>query len=126
MINILQCIISGLRILNKQLVSMGVEMKEHTVTRFQDTFKQMWVNNGNGLSKIYAGTAALSQGGSKLRDGVRSAARTIQNNLLDKDKQGAFDLLVHGTGRFTDFSDRSRLLLPVEYWTGRGFNSATT
>jgi len=107
----------GLRILTKQLVSMGVEMKEHTVTRFQDTFRQMWVNNGNGLSKIYAGTAALSQGGSKLRDGVRSAARTIQNNLLDKDKQGAFDLLVHGTGRFTDFSDRSRLLLPAEYWT---------
>merc|ERR1719312_2029079 len=107
----------GLRILNRQLSSMGVELKEHTVVRFQDTFKQMWVNNGNGLSKIYAGTAALSQGGSKLRDGVRSAARTIQNNLLDKDKQGAFDLLVHGTGRCTDFSDRSRLLLPAEYWT---------
>ena len=101
-------------------------MKEHTVTRFQDTFRQMWVNNGNGLSKINAGTAALCQGGSKLRDGVRSAARTIQNNLLDKDKQRAFDLLVHGPGRFTDFSDRSRLLLPVEYWTGRVFNYATT
>ena len=27
--------------------------------RFQDGFKQMWINNGNTLSKLYAGTAAL-------------------------------------------------------------------
>ncbi len=49
-------------------------------------------------SKIYAGTGALNQGGSKILDGARSAARTIQNNLLDKDKQEAFDLLLCGTG----------------------------
>jgi hypothetical protein len=54
-------------------------------------------------------------GGSKLLDGARSAARTIQNNLLDKDKQEAFDLLIHGTGRNTDFQDRARLLLPQKY-----------
>ena len=48
-------------------------------------------------------------------DGARSAARTIQNNLLDKDKQEAFDLLIHGTGRNTDFADRARLLLPPKY-----------
>ena len=30
-----------------------------TVCRFQDGFKQMWINNGNTLSKLYAGTAAL-------------------------------------------------------------------
>ena len=27
--------------------------------RFEDGFKQMWVANGNSLSKIYAGTGAL-------------------------------------------------------------------
>ena len=31
----------------------------YTVCRFQDGFKQMWINNGNTLSKLYAGTAAL-------------------------------------------------------------------
>jgi len=46
----------------------------------------MWINNGNEVSKIYAGTGAI-QGGSKLMDGARSAARTIQNNLLDNSKQ---------------------------------------
>ena len=111
-------ICAGLKIMSRQLASMELDLKDSIVSRFVDSFKQMWVSNGNALSQIYAGTAALSQGGSKLIDGARSAARTIQNNLLDKDKQGAFDLLVHGTERFTDFSDRSRLLLPVEYWTG--------
>ena len=34
--------------------------------RFQDGFKQMWINNGNTLSKLYAGTAALCSVGIKL------------------------------------------------------------
>ena len=88
-------IVAGLKIMSRQLASMELDQKDSIVSRFVDSFKQMWVSNGNALSKIYAGTAALSQGGSKLLDGARSAARTIQNNLLDKDKQGAFDLLVH-------------------------------
>ena len=97
---------------------MKLNEKENIVARFEDGFKQMWVNNGNALSKLYAGTGALSQGGSKLMDGARSAARTIQNNLLDKDKQSAYDLLLHGTVRKTDLADRARLLLPMEYWNG--------
>jgi len=107
----------GLKTLTNQLASMQLDEKDSTVTRFEDSFKQMWVSNGNALSKIYAGTGALSQGGSKLLDGARSAARTIQNNLLDKNKQEAFDLIVHGLGKSTDFQDRARLLMPVEYWT---------
>jgi hypothetical protein len=35
------------------------------VSRFEELFRQMWINNGNELSKMYAGTAAL-QGGSKV------------------------------------------------------------
>jgi len=106
----------GLKVLASQLASMKLDEKENIVSRFQDGFKQMWVNNGNALSKLYAGTGALSQGGSKLMDGARSAARTIQNNLLDKDKQSAYDLLLHGTVRNTDILDRARLLLPTQYW----------
>ena len=45
--------------------------------RFEEMFKQMWQNNGNELSKMYAGTGALGAS-SKLIDGARSAARTIQ------------------------------------------------
>ena len=94
------------------------ELKESTAGRLSDMFSQMWLSNGNSLSKIYAGTGALSQGGSKLLDGARSAARTIQNNLLDKHKQEAFDLILLGAGRQTDFRDRARLLLPRELYHG--------
>ena len=48
----------------KQLVSLELDQKDSIVSRFEESFKQMWVSNGNALSKIYAGTAALSQGGS--------------------------------------------------------------
>ena len=61
---------------------------------------------------------SLLQGGSKLMDGARSAARTIQNNLLDKDKQEAYDLLLLGTGWHSDLADRTRLFLPINYWNG--------
>lgn len=106
----------GLKMLSLQLRLIGLDDKENIVSRFEDAFKNMWVSNGNALSKIYAGTGALNQGGSKLLDGARSAARTIQNNLLDKDKQEAFDLLLCGTGRNTDFADRAKLLLPQKYF----------
>jgi phosphatidylinositol-bisphosphatase len=36
------------------------------VSRFEEVFRQMWINNGNEVSKIYAGTGAI-QGGSKVR-----------------------------------------------------------
>ena len=106
------------RMLDTQLASLGIDVKESTAGRLRDMFAQMWLSNGNSLSKIYAGTGALSQGGSKLLDGARSAARTIQNNLLDKHKQEAFDLILLGAGRQTDFRDRARLLLPRELFHG--------
>ena len=56
-------------------------------------------------------------------DGARSAARTIQNNLLDKDKQEAYDLLLLGTGWHSDLADRTRLFLPINYWNGEQFKA---
>ena len=125
----------GLKMLPLMLARMKLDEKENIVSRFEDGFKQMWVNNGNALSKLYAGTGALSQvrqqggcqaednisnlqGGSKLLDGARSVSRTIQNNLLDKDKQEAYDLLLLGTGWHSDLADRTRLYLPINYWNG--------
>ena len=40
--------------------------------RFQDGFKQMWINNGNTLSKLYAGTAALCSVRKKLPYGIQA------------------------------------------------------
>ena len=53
-------------------------------------------------------------------DGARSVSRTIQNNLLDKDKQEAYDMLLLGTGWQSDLADRTRLYLPINYWNGEG------
>ena len=129
----------GLKMLPLMLARMKLDEKENIVSRFEDGFRQMWINNGNALSKLYAGTGALSQvrhsgcdnvynvynpqGGSKLLDGARSVSRTIQNNLLDKDKQEAYDLLLLGTGWHSDLADRTRLYLPINYWNGECWRS---
>lgn len=101
----------ALEILSKQLSLLKLFEKQQMVSRFEEVFRQMWINNGNEVSKIYAGTGAI-QGSSKLMDGARSAARTIQNNLLDSSKQEAIDILLLGSTLSTELSDRARLLLP--------------
>ncbi|XP_063363236.1 synaptojanin-1 [Cydia amplana] len=102
----------GLEMLNIQLMLLQCVDKKQNVNRFEEVFKQMWVNNGNEISKIYAGTGAI-QGGSKLIDGARSAARTIQNNLLDNSKQEAIDILLLGSTLNSELADRTRILLPA-------------
>nr|CAH7720709.1 unnamed protein product [Callosobruchus chinensis] len=101
----------GLEILSGQLQAMQLVDKKQVLSRFEEVFRQMWVNNGNEISKIYAGTGAI-QGGSKLMDGARSAARTIQNNLLDNLKQEAIDVLLVGSTLSSELADRARTLLP--------------
>ena len=49
----------------------------------------------------------------KLIDGARSAARTIQNNLLDSSKQEAIDILLVGSTLNSELADRARILLPI-------------
>lgn len=103
----------GLEILNEQISQMTAlsDKKQQISSRFEEVFRQMWINNGNEVSKIYAGTGAI-QGGSKLMDGARSAARTIQNNLLDNSKQEAIDVLLVGSTLSSELADRARILLP--------------
>lgn len=48
----------------------------------------------------------------QLMDGARSAARTIQNNLLDNNKQEAIDILLLGSTLNSELADRARILLP--------------
>lgn len=101
----------GLEILGKQLHLLRLMEKQQMVSRFEEVFRQLWINNGNEISKIYAGTGAI-QGSSKLMDGARSAARTIQNNLLDNSKQEAIDILLLGSTLNSELADRARILLP--------------
>ncbi|KAH8283509.1 hypothetical protein KR018_004594 [Drosophila ironensis] len=101
----------GLETLGLQVEAMKLGGKQQNISRFEEIFRQMWINNGNEVSKIYAGTGAI-QGGSKLMDGARSAARTIQNNLLDNSKQEAIDVLLVGSTLSSELADRARILLP--------------
>lgn len=56
----------GLDILNQQIEFLsGLTDKKQSLSRFDEVFRQMWINNGNEISKIYAGTGAI-QGGSKV------------------------------------------------------------
>lgn len=101
----------GLETLSIQLHLLKLMEKQQMVSRFEEVFRQLWINNGNEVSKIYAGTGAI-QGSSKLMDGARSAARTIQNNLLDNSKQEAIDILLLGNTLNSELADRARILLP--------------
>lgn len=57
----------GLDALADQVQNLGFPDKKQALSRFEEVFRQMWVNNGNEVSKIYAGTGAI-QGGSKVMD----------------------------------------------------------
>lgn len=55
----------------------------------------------------------------QLMDGARSAARTIQNNLLDNSKQEAIDILLVGSTLSSELADRARILLPSNILHGK-------
>lgn len=55
----------------------------------------------------------------QLMDGARSAARTIQNNLLDNSKQEAIDILLVGSTLSSELADRARILLPSNWLHGK-------
>jgi len=56
------------QILSEQLDSLNLSgtSKSQMMPRFIDVFKQMWLANGDHISRIYAGTGALGGGRSKV------------------------------------------------------------
>ena len=54
------------QILTQQLNSLGLLEKPLIASRFEEVYKSMWTQNGDQISKIYAGTGAL-EGKSKVR-----------------------------------------------------------
>ncbi|XP_055343352.1 synaptojanin-1-like isoform X2 [Paramacrobiotus metropolitanus] len=101
----------GLLVLQEQMQALGISDKPQVVSRFEQLFAQLWQQNGDHVSRIYAGTSAL-EGKSKIKDGARSVSRTVQNNLFDTSKKEAMDILLAGALLNSDFSDRARTVLP--------------
>ncbi|KAG8907006.1 inositol polyphosphate 5-phosphatase [Tulasnella sp. 403] len=67
--------------------------------------REMWAENGDALSKIYAGTGALNTSFTRtgkrtlagvLSDATKSVSRAYINNFQDKGKQTAIDLFLTG------------------------------
>ncbi|CUA69373.1 hypothetical protein RSOLAG22IIIB_03896 [Rhizoctonia solani] len=65
--------------------------------------RELWAENGDALSRIYAGTGALNTSFTRtgkrtfaglLADATKSVARSYINNFQDKGKQAAIDLLL--------------------------------
>ena len=107
----------GLECLKYQLKYFkNLVLNEKNLQKFRDAFRQMWIINGDNLSKIYAGTGAI-QGKSVTQDLQRSLSRAIQNNFLDNNKQDVIDMLLYGKTRNrmkfnrSDISERTRILL---------------
>ncbi|KAI9208973.1 Sac phosphatase domain-containing protein [Polychytrium aggregatum] len=70
---------------------------------FQSRFNQIWADNGDELSRIYAGTGALKSSftragkqtvGGFFDDAMKSAQRFVINNFKDKNRQETIDLLL--------------------------------
>ncbi|XP_055900212.1 synaptojanin-1-like isoform X1 [Biomphalaria glabrata] len=105
----------GMEMLIKQLEALGLSAKPQMVGRFEEVYKQIWVHNGDHISRIYTGTGALGGGRSKYSDASRTASRTIQNNFLDGSKQEAIDILLMGSSLHGTLADRARALLGSRY-----------
>lgn len=101
----------GLKMLSKLVTSLERIDLEKVSSRLHDVYSNLWILNGDQISRIYTGTGAL-EGKNLIKDGALSVARTIQNNLLDDGKQNAIDILILGKTLNRDYSYRSASLLP--------------
>ena len=52
--------------LHRQLEALGLASKPQMIGRFEEVYKQIWVHNGDHISRIYTGTGALGGGRSKV------------------------------------------------------------
>jgi hypothetical protein len=75
---------------------------------FWSTLRTLWADNGDRLSKIYAGTGALNTSATRtgkktlaglLSDATKSVGRAYINNFQDKGKQDAIDMLLVSCAR---------------------------
>ncbi|GMF81901.1 unnamed protein product [Aspergillus oryzae] len=101
--NLVQTIISSMA-----LESFMLQRKGRLNPEVQLKHSTLWADNGDALSKIYAGTGALKSSFTRhgkmsiagaLADARKTATRLYVNNFSDKARQKTIDLLL---GRLTD------------------------
>jgi phosphatidylinositol-bisphosphatase len=101
----------GLEMLDYQLKSFLQQSDTQKIRECRELYRQMWILNGDCISKIYAGTGAI-QGKSMTQDIGRSLTRAIQNNFLDNSKQDAIDTVLYGASKsYGDLADRIKILM---------------
>ena len=91
-------------VLETQLTKLGVVQPEHGLSQScKISFQSLWANNGDLISRQYAGTNALkgdfTRTGERnlsglVKDGVNSASRYYLNHIRDSYRQAAIDLLI--------------------------------
>jgi len=101
--NVVQTAI-GRSVLELQLTKLGVVQPEHGLSLgCKKNFQSLWANNGDMISRQYAGTNALkgdyTRTGERnlsglVKDGVNSASRYYLNHIRDTYRQAAIDLLI--------------------------------
>ncbi|KAI0981685.1 hypothetical protein GJ496_001760 [Pomphorhynchus laevis] len=71
----------------------NTQLPSSLVENIQARQHECWVKNGDAISRIYAGTGALS-GKSKAGDMKRSITRVLQNSLFDSTKNSVIESLI--------------------------------
>nr|XP_031862893.1 uncharacterized protein CI109_001367 [Kwoniella shandongensis]KAA5529965.1 hypothetical protein CI109_001367 [Kwoniella shandongensis] len=98
--NYVQNVIAQLT-LQRFLVSIGSPLQNSTT--IWTAHRELWADNGDRLSKIYAGTGAINTSATRsgkktfaglLSDATKSVGRAYINNFQDKGKQTAIDMLL--------------------------------
>jgi hypothetical protein len=94
------------------------DVLESPYREFELTFKDVWGNNADAMSMLYAGTGALKTDFTRtgkrttkgaLKDGYNSIMRYYLNNLVDGRRQDAIDLHI---GRFLPAKHSGGLIPP--------------
>lgn len=91
-------------LLDQQLTRLGLLPPDSCLpSSWRHLFNSMWANNGDILSRQYAGTAALKSDFTRtgerkftgmVKDGVNSATRYYQNRFKDRTRQAVIDLML--------------------------------
>ncbi|XP_016841038.1 phosphatidylinositide phosphatase SAC2 isoform X1 [Nasonia vitripennis] len=94
----------GKAVMEIQFSKLGLIPPDGTLpTNLRQTFQLLWANNGDIISKQYAGTNALkgdyTRTGERkftglMKDGMNSANRYIQQHFLDDIRQATIDVLL--------------------------------
>ncbi|KAL9103011.1 MAG: hypothetical protein Q9163_001901 [Psora crenata] len=91
-------------ILSKMAMELFLHQRgERATPDFWTRHSSLWADNGDALSKIYAGTGALKSSFTRhgkmgfagaLADARKSATRLYMNNFVDKGRQNTIDMLL--------------------------------